>query len=118
MRRNRWRPSSTVTELRSIETEIEEEEVPVLKSLLDHKILGREFKRGLEQGRQEGREEARQEARHEGEAKMLRHQLEHRYKKLPKWVVDKLATATTAQIELWAVRLVEEKSLAAIFGRD
>jgi hypothetical protein len=98
--------------LRGIETEVEEEirKVPVLNSLLDHKVLGREFKKGLEQGRQEG------EAR--GEAKLLRRQLEHRFKRLPKWVPDRLATATPNQIEEWQERLLEEKSLAAIFGRE
>jgi hypothetical protein len=98
--------------LRGIETEVEEEikKVPVLNSLLDHKVLGREFKKGLAQG------EARGEAR--GEAKLLRRQLEHRFKKLPKWVTERLTTATPAQLEQWGERLLDEKSLAAIFGRD
>jgi len=98
--------------LRGIEREVEEEirKMPVLDSMLDHKVLGREFKKGLEQGRHEG------EAK--GEAKALRRLLEHRFKKLPKWVADKLATATTAQLEEWEERFVEEKSLAAIFGRE
>jgi len=67
--------------LRGIETQVEEEirKVPVLNSLLDHKVLGREFKKGLAQG----------------EARMLRRGLEYRFKKLPKWVADKLATATS-----------------------
>src|SRR5216684_8380374 len=79
--------------LRGIETEVEEEirKVPVLNSLLDHKVLGREFKKGLAQG------EARGEAK--GEAKMLRRQLEYRFKKLPKWVTDELVTATPTQLE-------------------
>ena len=88
--------------------------MPVLNSLLDHKVLGREFKKGFEQGRNEG--EATGEAR--GEAKLLRRQLEYRFKKLPKWVTDKLHTATPAQLEEWQERLLENKSLAAIFGRD
>ena len=93
--------------LRGIETKVEEEiRVPVLNSLLDHKVLGREFKKGLEQG----------EAK--GEAKLLRRQLEYRFKRLPKGVADKLANAAPAQIEEWGERLLEEKSLAAIFGRD
>ena len=98
--------------LRGIETEVEEEirKVPVLNSLLDHKVLGREFKKGLEQGRTEGKVE--------GEAKLLRRQLEHRFRRLPKWVADKLATATPPQIEEWQERLLEEKSLSAIFGRE
>src|SRR5438034_9514823 len=72
--------------LRGIETEVEEEinKVPVLTSLLDHKVLGREFKKGLEQGRQEG------EAK--GEAKLLRRQPEYRFEKLPQCVAAKLAT--------------------------
>ena len=78
--------------LRGIETEVEEEikRVPVLNSLLDHKVLGREFKKGREQGRHEGLEQG--EVR--GEAKLLRRQLEYRFKRLPKGVADKLATAT------------------------
>jgi hypothetical protein len=98
--------------LRGIETEVEEEikKVPVLNSLLEHKVLGREFKKGLEQGLEQGR--------NEGEAKLLRRQLEHRFKKLPKWVADELATATPDQLEEWGERLLEEKSLQAIFGRD
>jgi hypothetical protein len=102
--------------LRGIETKVEEEirKVPVLNSLLDHKVLGREFKKGREQGRNEGLEQGRAE----GEAKLLRRQLEHRFKKLPKWVADELATATPAQIEGWGERLLEEETLAAIFGQD
>ena len=100
--------------LRGIEREVEEEisKVPVLNSLLDHKVLGREFKKGLEQGRNEG--QAKAEAK--GEAKLLRRILEHRFKKLPKWVDNKLATATPAQLEQWGERLLDEKSLAAIFS--
>ena len=79
--------------------------MPVLNSLLDHKVLGREFKKGLEQGEAIG------------EAKLLRRQLEHRFKKLPKWLDAKLADATPAQIEEWGKRLLDENSLAAIFDR-
>jgi len=81
--------------------------VPVTESLLDHKVLdhkvlGREFKRGFAVG----------------QARFLRRQLEYRYKQLPKWVADKLATATSAQIEEWAIRSFNKKSLKAIFDRD
>ena len=90
-----------------IEAEVEEEiKSAGSESLLEHKVLGREFKKGLEQGR------------NEGEAKLLRRQLECRFKKLPKWVAGKLAAATPAQLEEWGIRLLDEKSLRAIFGRD
>ena len=110
--------------LRGIETKVEEEirKVPVLNSLLDHKVLGREFKKGREQGRNEGLEQGLEQGlergRIEGEAKLLRRILEYRFKRLPKWATDKLATATPAQIEEWGKRLLEEESLAAIFGRN
>ena len=84
--------------------------MPVTASLLDHKVLGREYKRGFALGLE------RAVAR--GEARMLRRGLEYRFKKLPKWVAGKLATATSAQLEEWAIRLVDKKSLAAIFDRD
>jgi len=54
---------------------------PALNSLRDHKVLGREFKKGLQQG----------------EAKLLRRQLAYRFEKLPKWVSGKRSTATSAQ---------------------
>jgi len=114
--------------LRGIETEVEEEirKVPVLNSLLDHKVLGREFKkgmeqgleRGLEQGLEKGLERGLKRGRLEGEAILLHRILQHRFKKLPKWVADKLATATPAQIEKWGERLLEAESLRAVFGGD
>ena len=74
--------------------------------MLDHKVLGREFKKGLEQG----------EAR--GEAKLLRRILERRFNRKLQWAADKLATATPAQIEQWGERLLEEKSLAPFWVRN
>jgi hypothetical protein len=110
--------------LRGIETEVEEEirKVPVLNSLLDHKVLGREFKKGMEQGLERGLEKGLERGlkrgRLEGEAILLHRILQHRFKKLPKWVADKLATATPAQIEKWGERLLEAESLRAVFGGD
>ena len=88
--------------------------MPVLDSLLDHKVLGHEFKKGLAQGLEQGLEQGR----NEGEAALLRRLLEHRFQKLPKWVDRKLANATTAQLEEWGERFAKRKSLAAIFDRD
>ena len=92
--------------------------MPVTESLLDHKVLGREFKRGYVVGLELGRELGLELGRIKGEAKMLRRGLEYRFKKLPKWVDDKLAIATSDQLEEWARRLADRKSLKAIFDRD
>ncbi len=76
--------------------------MPVTTSLFDHKVLGREFKRGFAVG----------------QARFLRRGLEYRFKKPPKWVAGKLETATSAQLEEWAIRSVDMKSLKAIFDPD
>ncbi len=80
--------------------------MPVTESLLDHKVLGREFKRGFAVGLKQG------------QTRFLRRQLEYRSKKRPKWVAGKLETATSAQLEEWAIRSVDMKSLKAIFDPD
>jgi predicted transposase YdaD len=64
--------------LRELEEMVEQEarKMPVFDDILENKVLGREFKRGLEegvkQGREEGRHEGRQEGRQEGRRKGVR----------------------------------------------
>jgi hypothetical protein len=45
-----------VAGLRGLEEQVQEEarKVPVLNDILENKVLGREYKRGLEEGRKEG----------------------------------------------------------------
>ncbi len=106
----------TIAPLRRLEVKIEQEirKVPVLNSLLENRVLGREFKKGLEQGLEQGREEGREE----GKAELLRHLLVRRFKKLPKWAEDKLGKATALQLEAWGNRLLEAKTLREVFKGD
>ena len=90
--------------LRGIESEVEREvkKVPILTSLLDHKVLGREYKKGFAEGEAQG--EAKGEAR--GEARLIRRLLEQKFKRIPKYVDNRLEDATAEQIEVWGERLL------------
>jgi Domain of unknown function (DUF4351) len=70
---------------------------------LDHPVLGREFKRGLQEGRQEGR--------HEGEIAILRRQIERRFGPIPTWAEERLASRTTENLEELGVRILDAQSL-------
>ncbi|MDD5037281.1 MAG: Rpn family recombination-promoting nuclease/putative transposase [Methylococcaceae bacterium] len=67
------------------------------------------------EGRQEGQQEGRQEGRQEGEQVLLLRQLKRRFGPLPEGVEQRLAQATTDQLERWAERVLEAPTLAAMF---
>ncbi len=73
--------------------------MPILNDIMDHKVLGREFKRGLQEGR------------HEGERKILRRQLEKRFGVIPEWVDQRLSGLSEPEIEELGVRLLDAHSL-------
>ena len=60
--------------------------MPILNDILQHEILGREYKKG----RQEGRKEGRQEGRQEGELTILIRQIKKRFGSVPKWAEERL----------------------------
>ncbi|HUD98896.1 MAG TPA: DUF4351 domain-containing protein [Bryobacteraceae bacterium] len=95
--------------LRGLEETIEREarKMPIHIDILQNKVLGREFKKGL----QEGREEGRQEGREEGERTILRRQIETRFGPLPSWAEQRLAGATTGELEEWATRVLNAANL-------
>ncbi len=95
--------------LRSMEEQVEQEarRMPLLNDILENRVLGREYKRGLEEGRQEGRDEGR----HEGELAMLRRQIEKRFGPIPPWAEQHLTTRSAAEIEDLGVRLLNAGSL-------
>ena len=51
-----------------------------------------------------------------GEAKLLRKQLTRRFGPLPAWVETRLTDANEKQLETWALRLLETRSLAEVFA--
>jgi hypothetical protein len=73
--------------------------MPVYIDILENKVLGREFKKGRQEGRQEG------------EAEILRRLIEKRFGLLPSWAEERLAGASTEQLEDLATRMLDAASL-------
>jgi len=72
---------------------------PVLIDILDNKVRGREFKRGLEQGKLEAA------------LTSLRRLIEKRFGTLPQWVEDRLIGRSAAELVELIVRALDADSL-------
>jgi flagellar biosynthesis/type III secretory pathway protein FliH len=92
--------------LRRLEETVEQEarKMPVYIDILENKVLGREFKKGLQEGRQEG------------ELAILRRLIERRFGSLPSWAEQRLAGASTEQLEELATRVLDAASLEELLG--
>jgi predicted transposase YdaD len=99
--------------LRKIGGIIEQEarQMPILDDILDHEVLGREFKRGLAQGHDTGREQGRVE----GERRLLRRLLEARFGRLPLWATQKIDGLGDLAVEELDVRFANANSLDELF---
>ena len=85
--------------------------MPLLDSILDNKVLGREYKRGQQEGRQEGREEGRQE----GELTILRRLIQKRFGPIPDWAQTRLAQRSTAELEELSDRVLDAPTIQDLF---
>jgi len=77
--------------------------MPVYIDLLENKVLGPAFKRGLEEGELKGKLEGELE----GELKILRRQIEKRFGPIPKWAAEQLAARSAAELEELSVRILD-----------
>jgi len=103
--------------LRHLEETVEQEarKMPILNDVLENKVLGREFKRGLEEGKQQGLEEGKQQGLEEGELsgelKVLRRLIEKRFGPLPDWAEKRLAARSASELEELSVRVLDAETL-------
>ncbi len=65
--------------------------MPILNDILDHKVLGREFKRG--------------------ELTVLRRQIEKRFGAIPSWAEERLARQSPADLEELSVCVLDGGSI-------
>jgi flagellar biosynthesis/type III secretory pathway protein FliH len=99
--------------------EEEAKKVPILNDILDNKVLGREFKKGLQEGRQKGLQEGLEEGERkgerkgerEGERKLLRLIIERRFGPMPGWAEERLASRSTTEMEDLSVRVQDAPSI-------
>ncbi|HEY6331284.1 MAG TPA: DUF4351 domain-containing protein [Blastocatellia bacterium] len=67
--------------------------MPIESDILENKVLGREFKRGVQ----------------EGELTILRRLLRIRFGVLPDWADARLANSSSSDLELFGARLLDSK---------
>ena len=111
--------------LRRMAAVVEQEvrKVPILNDILDHEVLGREFKHGLQQGLQQGVQQGLQQGLQQGVQQgaqqealaMLHGLLEGRFGVLPAWVEQKLANRSVAELEKISVRVLNARSIEELF---
>ena len=83
--------------LRHLEESVEQEarKMPILNDILDNKVLGREYKRGLQ----------------DGELTVLRRLIEKRFGALPNWAEERLGGRSTTELEELSIRVLDARSL-------
>jgi predicted transposase YdaD len=95
--------------LRRLEETVAREiqKMPVYIDILENKVLGPPYKKGLEEGRQEGLEEGRRE----GERAILRRLIEKRFGAVPSWAEERLVGRSTIELEDLSVRVLDAQSI-------
>jgi hypothetical protein len=83
--------------LRHLEETVEREarRMPIFIDILENKVLGREYKRGLQ----------------EGELNVLRRLIEKRFGALPSWAEERLTGRSAAELEELSVRVLDTQSI-------
>jgi hypothetical protein len=76
--------------------EREARQMPILDDILDHEVLGREFKRG--------------------ELRLLRRQIEKRFGPLLSWAEERLLACSVEELERTGERFVDAASLEELLG--
>ena len=87
--------------LRRLEQTVEQEarQMPIFIDIMENKVLGREYKRGLQEGLQKG------------ELKLLRRLVEKRFGPIPAWVEERLAAKSADELEDLSVRVLDAQSI-------
>ena len=67
--------------------------------------------------REEAREEGREEGREEARERLLLSLLRHRFGELPEAVVKQVEAGSAADVERWALRLLDARTLDAVFAQ-
>ena len=76
------------------------------------------IEKGLQQGLAQGLEQGEQKGMQKGEAALLQTLLARRFGTLPDAVRARLASATVEQLESWALKILEAKSLDEVFNHN
>jgi hypothetical protein len=99
--------------LRHLEETVEREarKMPILNDIMDHKVLGREFKRGLHEGELIGERKGERIGELKGELAILRRLLEKRFGPLPAWAEQRLSARSKDELEELSVRILDAPTI-------
>ena len=77
--------------------------------------------KGREEGREEGREVGREDGREEGALwaiqRTLRSQLKTKFGRVPVWAQERLASATSTQLEAWCQKILVADTIEGVVGK-
>ena len=81
-------------------------------------MLAERVKTWTEEWKQQGIEQGIERGVPLGEARLLRRLLTRRFGSVPPWVEERLEQATETELESWADRVLESRSLEEVFARS
>jgi hypothetical protein len=92
--------------LRSLAEVVEQEvkQMPILNDIMDHPVIGREIRRGMERGREEG------------ERHLVLRQAEKRFGPIPAWAKQKIEAISGADLEAVGLRLLDVRSIEELLA--
>ncbi|MFM7254236.1 MAG: DUF4351 domain-containing protein [Betaproteobacteria bacterium] len=76
----------------------------------------RGMERGLQEGMQQGIQQGMQQGMQQGEVAVLKRLLHKRFGELPEEVELRLHKATLEQLEVWADRVLDARTINEVFG--
>ena len=102
--------------LRRLGPVIDEEarQMPILNDIMDHEVLGREFKKGQQLGEQRGEQRGELRGELKGELRIMRRLIERRFGSVPDWAEERLSKLSAAELEALSVRVLDGGSLAEL----
>lgn len=89
----------------------EAKKMPILNDILDHDLLGPEFKKGVDVGVEQGV----QQGFYQGEMNALQRLIEKRFGATPAWVQQRLSALSLPEIEDLTLRVLEVRTIQELF---
>ncbi len=80
-------------------------------NVMENKVIGPLLLQAEEKGRIAGLSEGRQEGLQQGSQHILSEQLAEKFGPLPVWAAARLQSASTAELQLWAKRVLRAQTL-------
>ena len=105
-------------DIENIEGERKVKYVTSVERLAIERGLQKGMAEGLEKGMEKGLEKGREEGRAQGSASILLRQLNRRFGPLSADVTRRLAQSTPEQLEIWAERVLDARTIDEVFAEN